>query len=466
MQLCEAFEPPQPLLEYQQSPLPYPVEALGNLLGPAVERLAEVIGVPCAMAAQSVLASAALVSQGHANVHLDGRTYPLSLYLLTVASSGDRKSAVDHLALKAARDWERQQWTLYAEKLIAYRAASNIMTKPKTAKKRAEAEGAELSEPVPPRLIITEPTIEALIKSLCHGLPSMGLFNDEGGQFLGSSTMSKENLLKAITTLSTLWDGSPIDRARSMAGESLRAYDRRLSLHLMLQPYLANQLLKDSVIKGQGILGRCLISWPERLVGQRLYKAVDLTRDAKVQRYQTRIIALLDKPLSLHKDGSLNPARLELTPSGRTAWIDIHDTIECQSGEFGELAGVQSVAGKAAANVLRIAGVLAVIEDANVVSEAHIQRASTLMDYYLAEIQRLTEQEPINTVREEADRLLRWLTQKGWTQFTIRDLNRNGPRFARKSSHHTATLLVELITHNWLNSRDAKTFEVRHVSPQ
>ncbi|GLH19025.1 hypothetical protein BR1R3_17660 [Pseudomonas atacamensis] len=101
--------------------MPYPVEALGKLLGPAVERLAEVIGVPCAMAAQSVLASAALMSQGHANVELDGRTYPLSLYLLTVASSGDRKSAVDHLALKAARDWERQQWTLYAEKLKAYR---------------------------------------------------------------------------------------------------------------------------------------------------------------------------------------------------------------------------------------------------------------------------------------------------------------------------------------------------------
>lgn len=127
----------------------------------------------------------------------------MSLYLLTVASSGDRKSAVDHLALKAARDWERQQWTLYAENLKAYRAAISIMANPKTSTERAEAKGAELSEPVPPRLIFAEPTIEALVKSLCHGLPSMGLFNDEGGQFLGSSTMSKENLLKAISTLST-----------------------------------------------------------------------------------------------------------------------------------------------------------------------------------------------------------------------------------------------------------------------
>ncbi|RMQ93000.1 hypothetical protein ALP97_00343 [Pseudomonas salomonii] len=191
-----------------------------------------------------------------------------------------------------------------------------------------------------------------------------------------------------------------------------------------------------------------------------------MSRDARVQRYQQRITALLQQPWSLHKDGSLNPTTLELTPRARRAWIDIHDTIECQSGEFGELAGVQPVAGKAAANVLRIAGVLAMVEEASSLDEAHIQRASTLMDYYLAEIQRLTEQEPVNSRCEEADRLLRWLVQKGWTHFTLRDVNRNGPRFARKSADHTASLLVVLITHRWLSSRDGKTFEVHHVSPQ
>lgn len=66
MQLCEVFDLPQPLLEYRPEPLVYPVEALGQILGPAVERMAEVIGVPCAMAAQSVLATAALVAQSHA----------------------------------------------------------------------------------------------------------------------------------------------------------------------------------------------------------------------------------------------------------------------------------------------------------------------------------------------------------------------------------------------------------------
>lgn len=142
----------------------------------------------------------------------------------------------------------------------------------------------------------------------------MGLFNDEGGQFLGSSTMSKENLLKAITTLSTLWDTARSTGHAPWLGKACVPMIADLNLHLMLQPYLANQLFKDPVINGQGILGRCLISWPERLAGQRLYKAIDLTRDAKVQRYQQRITALLQKPWSLHKDGSLNPATLELSP--------------------------------------------------------------------------------------------------------------------------------------------------------
>lgn len=272
-------------------------------------------------------------------------------------------------------------------------------------------------------------------------------------------------MIKSITHLSTLWDGSPIDRSRAMTGESLRAYDRRLCMHLMLQPRLADRLLQDADIKDQGILGRCLISWPERLVGQRLYKAIDLTQDPKVHLYQQRIAALMQKPWSRHKDGGLNPVTLELSTRAREAWIAIHDTIECESGEFGELVNVQAAAGKAAANVLRMAGVMAMVEESAALEDVHIQRASTLMDYYLAENQRLTEQEPLNKLRAEADCLLRWLIKKNWPPFRLRDLTRNGPRFARKSTRHTFELLLQLVTHNWLNNV-GDIFEVRHVPPQ
>lgn len=83
--------------------------------------------------------------------------------------------------------------------------------------------------------------------------------------------------------------------------------------------------------------------------------------------------------------------------------IAIHGTIECESGEFGELINVQAAGGNAAATVLRIAGVMAVVAKSTVLEKVHIQRTSTPMDYYLAETQRLTEQEPQNKLRAEAD---------------------------------------------------------------
>jgi len=458
----ELPQPPRPLIESNPLAQPYPVQALGGILGPAVERMAEVIGVPQALAAQSVLAASALATQGHAGLQLDGRNYPLSLYLITVAASGDRKTAADRCALLPARQWEREQWQRYREQLARYRAAQRQAQRIKPGDPEP-ANGMLLeAEPSAPRLITTDPTIEALIKGLCHDLPSMGLFCDEGGQFLGSSTMSRDNRLKAVTTLSSLWDGSPIDRARSMVGESLRAYDRRLSLHLMLQPYLAMQLLSDPLLQGQGILGRCLMTWPTSLAGQRSYQAVDLSKDAALKRYHHRLSALFYQPWSLSADGALQLSKLSLSPLARRRWIDLHDAIEAQLGEFGELASVRPSGSKAADNLLRVAGILAVVEESSVVEVDHIQRASALVGYYLTEIQRLTEQEPVCRVKEEADRLLRWLQVKEWTRFSIRDLNRNGPRFARKSSRHAAKLLVELIDHQWLIS-DGHTFEVRHV---
>ncbi|WP_095114208.1 YfjI family protein [Pseudomonas sp. Irchel 3H7] len=458
----ELPQPPRPLIESNPVAQPYPVQALGGILGPAVERMAEVIGVPQALAAQSVLAASALATQGHAGLHLDGRSYPLSLYLITVAASGDRKTAADRCALLSARQWEREQWQRYREQLARYRAAQRQAQRIKPGDPEP-ANGMSLeAEPSAPRLITTDPTIEALIKGLCHDLPSMGLFCDEGGQFLGSSTMSRDNRLKAVTTLSSLWDGSPIDRARSMVGESLRAYDRRLSLHLMLQPYLAMQLLSDPLLQGQGILGRCLMTWPSSLAGQRSYQAVDLSKDAALKRYRHRLSALFHQPWSLSADGALQLSPLNLSPLSRRRWIDLHDAIEAQLSEFGELASVRPSGSKAADNLLRIAGILAVVEESSAVEVDHIQRASALVGYYLTEIQRLTEQEPVCRVKEEADRLLRWLQVKDWKHFSIRELNRNGPRFARKSSRHTAKLLVELLDHHWLIT-DGHTFEVRHV---
>jgi hypothetical protein len=66
--------------------------------------MADANGLPCTMAAQSVLETAVLASQVCAFAHLDGRVHSLSLYLLTVVCPDDRKSAEEQAALQVSRD--------------------------------------------------------------------------------------------------------------------------------------------------------------------------------------------------------------------------------------------------------------------------------------------------------------------------------------------------------------------------
>ena len=52
-----------------------------------------------AMCGNSVLAAATLAVQPYADIEIDGRVFPLSNFYLTVGTTGERKSAVDDLAL-------------------------------------------------------------------------------------------------------------------------------------------------------------------------------------------------------------------------------------------------------------------------------------------------------------------------------------------------------------------------------
>ncbi len=100
---------------------PYPVESLGVILGAAATALHETIKAPLALCCQSVLASASLAAQAHFDVMLPwGKKTPLSLFLLTVAESGERKSGVDDVVLSAAKAQERQDMEAYNDKQKVY----------------------------------------------------------------------------------------------------------------------------------------------------------------------------------------------------------------------------------------------------------------------------------------------------------------------------------------------------------
>jgi putative DNA primase/helicase len=92
------LEPPRPLMRELPPATPFPDEALGNILGPAARAINDRVRAPMAICGQSVLAAANLAVQAHADVELPigrGLAKPTSNFFVTVAVTGERKSASD-----------------------------------------------------------------------------------------------------------------------------------------------------------------------------------------------------------------------------------------------------------------------------------------------------------------------------------------------------------------------------------
>ena len=101
------WKDPLPLQGPQPEPPQYPLAALGRF-AEAAKVITDQVQAPAPVVAQSILAAASLVAQPHIDVEIDGREFPVSLYLITVAASGERKTATDKIVLAPVKKYERQ----------------------------------------------------------------------------------------------------------------------------------------------------------------------------------------------------------------------------------------------------------------------------------------------------------------------------------------------------------------------
>ncbi|MBV1883720.1 MAG: DUF3987 domain-containing protein [Pseudomonadales bacterium] len=455
-------ESPIPLVEEHEAP-EYPLDALGEILGGAAKAIAECVQVPGAIAGQSVLAAASLAVQSIADVAIDGRESPTSLFCLTIAESGDRKSAADSLALKIHKEYQRElyqeheiQTDDFNDELDSYKTEKEFIKKEKglsqserTAKLK---EVTKPSEPATPCLICQEPTLEGLQKTFASGRDSMGLFNDEGGQFFGGHAMNSDNMLKSISGLSLFWDGADIVRTRGGKGENVMLTGKRLTIHLMVQPVVVNKILSDPVLQGQGFVPRFLIATPKTIAGTRLYNYRDPTKEPALQRYWDTMNRLLRIP-SPNLDEDKRPT-LTLEKDAKDYWVEVYNTIESNLGEDRSLSEIRPAAGKAPDYLLRIAGVLALVEnpDSKQIRLHHVQSAAKLETYFINEALRASKVSAISAELNKANELLEWMKKAGSKNFSVRKISRNGPSSTgvRGSVAQARKVISTLIEYGWV----------------
>jgi Protein of unknown function (DUF3987) len=457
-------EPPRPLMRELPPADPFPVDALGDLLGPAARAIHCRVQAPLAICGQSLLAAATLAVQPHVDVELPTKqARPISNYYMTVAATGERKTTVDYEALYPIRRREAELHKIYdanragyANRKLAWEEARRAAAKAnKNDRLQIETAldviGPEPPPPLIPLLTCPEPTYEGMCGLLQNGLPSLGIFASEGGQFIGGHGMSDDAKLRTAAGLSAAWDGEPIKRVRRGDGVMILP-GRRVSMHLMAQPDVASAMLTDRLLTDQGILSRILASAPDAASGTRTWR--ELQAEAALTRYGTRLKNILELPLPL-ADGTQNtlaPRTLPLSVDARRLWIGFYDHVERLVAAGRELEPVRALANKLPEHAARMAAVLTLVCDINAaeIAAAEMRAGIGLAQHYAAEALRLSAASRIRADLRLACLLLDWLRHDYADRaVSLPDIYQRGPGAIRDKTNATRIVAI-LEDHGWV----------------
>lgn len=448
----------RPLFRPLPPPPEFPIRAMGGLRA-AAEAVHARTQAPLSMCAQSVLAAVTLAVQPHRDVELPGGgRKPLTGLFASVADSGERKTSVDRVALAPVYEVEEElraqateELRRYVADLAAWKEAAERIKKNGKGDRALICDGLlnlgpEPKAPPHPMLLVADPTPEALILHLADGRPSAGVFTAEGGLLVGGAAFSEDARMRTAALFNTLWDGEPIRRRRVLTGASFLP-GRRCSMHVMLQPVVADGLFGDPMLDGIGMLARVLLVAPVSTAGGRLFREVPEEARRDLAEYRQRVGALLRrKPTTKPDDaGILDPALMLLSAAARRLWIEFFNDTEAAIAPGGRLTPIKAFAAKMAEHAGRLAAVLAVYDDPDAmeVPLPAMIGGIALAQHYGAEMMRLAGAASIAPDLRLAARLLAWWQEQRGKPLHLAAIYQHGPNALRDAA--TARRIVLLL---------------------
>lgn len=477
-------QPPEPLWE-KPVPLraeikanPYPLEVLPPLIRDAIKEVEQFTQAPTALIAASALSAVSATVQGLASVERGaGLRGPASLFFLTLAVSGERKSSADKYFTRAIHEWETQQAEAAKPALAAYRAAVTEWQCTEEGYKQAIKQSAkggmpdkyvaeqlkqlELNKPLEPHIptiLRMDDTPEALGVALTRW-PVAAVLSNEAGIIFGAHGMNPESVMRNMAGLNVCWDGGHLRRDRTST-QSINVEGMRLTMGLMVQPDTLQSFLskQGALARGIGFFARFLVAHPESTQGTRYYREQTLGEPA-LTAFNARVTQLLNSAARVDAEGRLETTYLALSPEAKAIWVSFHDEVEDELGRGRDYYDVQDVASKAADNAARLAACLHTFCDhmgVPVIGAESMEAGAELMRWYLHESLRFMRQQAIPESLRKAERLEEWLISKlygGMALVPTREAKQFAPNelrgaagteaFAVLEDHHRAKLITQ-----------------------
>ena len=450
---------PRPLVETEQAD-PYPLLALPPLIRDAIVEVRGYVQAPVALIAASALAAVSTAVQTRYSVQRNAAlTGPATLYLLTVAESGERKSTVDKLFTAPIREWEAEQRKAHKRALAEYKLDLEAWERgrPET-DDRDSLVFYDVSKPEEPRLVSVlrgDDTQEALATKLAE-YPVASIISAEAGTIFGSHGMNPEAVTRNLAQANIMWEGGAIQRGRVGSGE-MRVEGMRVTMGLQVQPPVLDGFVSKTggLARGIGYFARFLFSRPESTQGTRFYVEAPTARPA-LAAFSEQMTTLLAEEAVFDEFGRLVPHLICFDPDAQRIWETYHDEVEAQVGGEEQYSGIKDVASKAADNAARLACCLQVFAygPARPIGEASMQAACSLMRWYLQEAVRFARAANAAPEVADAQTLEEWLYRETKQRarmganvlVSVNEIRRKGPnslRAPRKKLDDALELLVD-----------------------
>ncbi|AYQ41868.1 hypothetical protein BLA9940_00029 [Burkholderia aenigmatica] len=384
---------------------PYPIAAFTLIIKDAIDEVWMNTQAPDALIAMEFLADMAVAAQGIYDVRLPtGQIRPVSLYLLPVAESGERKTGVHNLVAKELYEFDARRMKKYETDLAEYESEHRIWKSEGAGLHRRitklTQEGGAIDElriqlaehdarkPVKPRarrIMRQNVTSRALMDALGGDGESIAFISDEG------EIITKGGALNETGTLNKAWDGASMLTLDRADGESVVVRNPRVTAEYMIQRKVLKELLdrRGDVMRGSGHWARYLIGCPESTQGWRLTFGLDKVW-LHLPKFHERMREFLDEFGRRVDAGEIKRTILEFSDDAMPRWIHVANTLESQLHPNGYLHDIKDFASKALEIAGRVAALLHVFsKQEGKISVDTLNRAIMIIEWHLNEFKRI-----------------------------------------------------------------------------
>lgn len=464
---------------------PFPSNSFPPVLRNIIATLHEETQIPKELIGNVVLAAASLACQSLINVESPYTKMPeqCSLYLMTIAESGEGKTTINKQIMKPFYDFSSIMTKDYEEKLTLYNHSYDIWKVKKqgldTNLRQAIRKGysgeieeeaikkLELSKPKKPRrpnFIYEDVTPKSLMEGLSEQ-PEACIISDEAITFFKGLLKNNPGLLNKS------WDGESYYLVRAR-GEKYTAKPC-LTISLMSQPGIfTDYILKHSATgRESGFLSRFLFSWVNSTLGERNSGLAKNKWGNDLKLLHARINELLSE-VKLNIEGNNKEKKiLILSDEAISVWKEKCIEIENKMKSDGEWEHIRDIAAKSGANTLRIAAILQYFytSESNVIGKDTMEFSCDIMNWYMMQASNIFYPFSERYQFEIDVRELRsWIKSKfeknNWCAFPKNEIEKYGPSRLRRLDKLTP-VLNQLIIQQLIGVIQISPNKMLYISP-